>query len=113
MRHILAAFGVLTALTCATALAATGNEETNQPPGPAQGLPIPPPQPAQPGVGQQDRSVPEQEHSPVPETGVIRPPTQVDPGINRTPPGILHKDFTTPVLPPPGTPGGNPNVQPR
>jgi hypothetical protein len=44
--------------------------------------------------------------------GVIRPPGEVDPGIHR---GTVPDPTpgTTPVIPPPGTPGGDPTVQPR
>ena len=43
--------------------------------------------------------------------GVARPPSPVDPGINRgaPAPGL----FPTPVIPPPGTPGGDPTVMPK
>ena len=42
--------------------------------------------------------------------GVICPPANVDPAIREpTPPG----GSTMPVIPPPGTSGGNPNVQPK
>ena len=41
--------------------------------------------------------------------GVICPPANVDPAIHEpTPPGGSMK-----VIPPPGSPGGNPNVQPK
>ena len=41
--------------------------------------------------------------------GVICPPHQIDPEIKQpTPPG-----GPMPVIPPPGTPGGNPSVQPK
>jgi len=40
--------------------------------------------------------------------GVICPP-DVDPGIEAPTP----KAGKTPVIPPPGTPGGNPNIQPK
>lgn len=41
--------------------------------------------------------------------GVICPPPHVDPDMKvPTPPG-----GPMPVIPPPGTPGGNPNVQPK
>ena len=41
--------------------------------------------------------------------GVICPPSQVDPAIKApTPQGGLM-----PVIPPPGSPGGNPNIQPK
>jgi hypothetical protein len=40
--------------------------------------------------------------------GVLCPPS-VDPGIHAPPPG----GGKTPVIPPPGSPGGDPNVQPK
>ncbi len=40
--------------------------------------------------------------------GVIAPPSQVDPGIRKAAPP--RANFPTPIVPPPGTPGGNPNV---
>jgi hypothetical protein len=43
--------------------------------------------------------------------GVIRPPAGVDPGIHA--PALNPDPGTTPVIPPPGTPGGDPRVQPR
>jgi hypothetical protein len=41
--------------------------------------------------------------------GVICPPTGVDPGISVPPTG----GGRTPVIPPPGTPGGDPRIQPK
>jgi hypothetical protein len=41
--------------------------------------------------------------------GVICPPTGVDPGISVPPTG----GGRTPVIPPPGTPGGDPGIQPK
>lgn len=43
--------------------------------------------------------------------GVIKPPTGIDPGI--TAPAPVPNPGTTPVIPPPGSPGGNPTVQPK
>jgi hypothetical protein len=116
-------------LAGAPARAQTGNAQTQQPPGPPPGMPAPPPQP---GIGQNDRSVPEQiapgqmspgQMSPglgagtgggtVGSSGVIRPPAQVDPGINKTPPAAVGKTYNTPVVPPPGAPGGNTQVVPK
>ena len=43
--------------------------------------------------------------------GVICPPGRVDPEIRApTPP---HGSSRMPVIPPPGSPGGNPHVQPK
>jgi len=41
--------------------------------------------------------------------GVICPPAGTDPGIAVPPRG----GGRTPVIPPPGTPGGDPNIQPK
>jgi hypothetical protein len=41
--------------------------------------------------------------------GVICPPAGIDPGIAVPPIG----GGRTPVIPPPGTPGGDPNIQPK
>jgi len=41
--------------------------------------------------------------------GVICPPAGVDPGITAPPIG----GGRMPVIPPPGTPGGDPNIQPK
>ena len=43
--------------------------------------------------------------------GEIRPPAGVDPGIRAPAPNL--NPGTTPVIPPPGTPGGNPRVDPK
>ncbi len=41
--------------------------------------------------------------------GVLCPPTGVDPAIRAPTP----EGGNTPVIPPPGSPGGNPNVRPK
>ena len=43
--------------------------------------------------------------------GVIKPPHGVDPGISKTAP--VPDPNSTPVLPPPGTPGGPPGPEPK
>jgi hypothetical protein len=43
--------------------------------------------------------------------GVIRPPAGVDPGIAKPPPAV--SPHSTPVVPPPGSPGGNPEIEPK
>lgn len=43
--------------------------------------------------------------------GVLRPPLGIDPGIRTTVPNPAPS--TTPVIPPPGTPGGDPATRPR
>ena len=42
--------------------------------------------------------------------GVIRPPGGVDPQIQVPPP---EHGSRTPVIPPPGTPGGDPTIEPK
>ena len=42
--------------------------------------------------------------------GVICPPRQVDPDIRQPPPS---NGGAMPVIPPPGSPGGDPSVQPK
>jgi hypothetical protein len=42
--------------------------------------------------------------------GVITPPTGIDPEMKRTPP---PSGDSMPVVPPPGTPGGNPSAKPK
>ena len=42
--------------------------------------------------------------------GVITPPAGVDPQIKRMPP---HSADPMPVIPPPGTPGGDPSIKPK
>jgi hypothetical protein len=46
-----------------------------------------------------------------PGRSVIRPPMSVDPDIHTTVPDPTPR--TTPVIPPPGTPGGDPTINPR
>lgn len=80
----------------------------------------PPMLPVQPGNPQ--TTIPEKVDPPKGETtgstlseqlkdskGVIAPPPGVDPEIRIPAPDVGR----TPVIPPPGTPGGNQNVQPR
>jgi hypothetical protein len=43
--------------------------------------------------------------------GVIRPPSGIDPGLARPVPKVGPQ--STPVIPPPGTPGGDPRVEPK
>jgi hypothetical protein len=42
--------------------------------------------------------------------GIITPPADVDPAMKRTPPPSSAR---TPVIPPPGTPGGDQSVKPK
>jgi hypothetical protein len=43
--------------------------------------------------------------------GVITPPADVDPGISK--PAPVPEPNSTPVIPPPGTPGGPPGPEPK
>ena len=43
--------------------------------------------------------------------GVLRPPTGVDPAMKQPTPPTGPQSM--PVVPPPGTPGGNPTVEPK
>jgi len=45
------------------------------------------------------------------QKGVIRPPQSVDPEIQIQPPDPGAQK--TPVIPPPGSPGGDPTIQPK
>lgn len=85
------------------------------PPNPVQ------PQPRDPNMPGQHNTVPEK----IDQTGttgtlsdklertegVIRPSPNLDPGITVTPP--VPNPGTTPIIPPPGSPGGNQSVQPK
>lgn len=42
--------------------------------------------------------------------GIIRPPAGVDPGLTQPPP---QSGSRTPVIPPPGTPGGKSDLNPK
>ena len=42
--------------------------------------------------------------------GVITPPVEIDPEMKRTPP---PSGARMPVIPPPGTPGGDPSTKPK
>jgi hypothetical protein len=43
--------------------------------------------------------------------GVIHPPANIDPGLTQPAPEI--GPHSMPVIPPPGTPGGNPDIKPK
>jgi len=42
---------------------------------------------------------------------VVKPPSDIDPGIHA--PAPEPDPQTTPVIPPPGTPGGGSDIQPK
>jgi hypothetical protein len=44
------------------------------------------------------------------ENGVIKPPANIDPGMAEKPPDTRGR---MPVIPPPGSPGGDPSLHPK
>ena len=88
-----------------TALAQLSANPRENPPAPAR----PPP------TAQQNPSAPPEiivPPSPGGNTGVLRPPGNVDPGMKVVPPP--SKEFPMPVIPPPGTTGSaQPNAVPK
>jgi hypothetical protein len=83
--------------------------------------PLPPPQQSRPVPpnGGSSSDPDQQSTNPTPNTlgselshsnGVIKPPSTGDQGVIPPP---TNGTQSTPVIPPPGTPGGNPNVQPK
>jgi hypothetical protein len=96
-------------LSLATAVAwtlAAQAQTTTPPPVPAT-PPAPdaktvPPEQIAPPVGQQTKRDP---------PSMIHPPAAIDPAIVKPTPPVAPQSM--PVLPPPGTPGGNPSVQPK
>jgi hypothetical protein len=93
---------LLTAAACGNGIA--------QPVSPAQeqGVSCPP------GVGRDAPAIGRQSDKPLSDQlaaskGVICPPAGIDPQIQQRPP----EGGTMKVIPPPGSPGGNPNVQPK
>ena len=97
--QILIAIGLFGAVT-------TGAAQTNPP---AQA-----PKDCPPGAGAQAPSVGDNSSRNLSERlasskGVICPPAGVDPGLQQKPP----EGGTLKVVPPPGSPGGDPKVQPK
>jgi len=91
-----------------SALAQPGPAQRQEPPGPPPAGPVPPER-LEPGPG----SPPSDGRGLGSGTpgGVIRPPAGVDPGIQAPAPN--PNPGTMPVIPPPGTPGGDPRLEPR
>jgi hypothetical protein len=73
------------------------------------------PRDCMPSAGNNDPSPGDPKHNPPlsaqasPSAGVICPPPGIDPEISVPPTG----GGNTPVIPPPGTPGGDPTIQPK
>ena len=62
-------------------------------------------------LAQDTTSKPPATTQPAPSDGVVQPPN-LDPGIQAAPP-VPSAALPTPVIPPPGTAGGNPTVVPK
>ena len=67
-----------------------------------------------PGVGRDAPAIGRDSDKPLSDQlaaskGIICPPAGIDPQIQQRPP----EGGTMKVIPPPGSPGGNPNVQPK
>jgi len=100
---------LLTALILAAAPAWAQNPQATSPANPT--VPIappnsasPPPEKIAPPSGNLSDRLSQQK-------GMITPPANVDPGMTVTPP--RSGSVTTPVIPPPGSPGGNRSVIPK
>jgi len=89
---------------CMASLTIPGLSHAQSAPPPAQ--PTPPTTPSSPPeiVAPKDTMTGEA------HGGVVHPPN-VDPGINIKPPADAPQSM--PIVPPPGSPGGNPNVVPK
>ena len=67
--------------------------------------------PAQPDQGLSGSSSGSLSHRLSQSGGVIHPPANLDPGLAQPAPDL--GPHSMPVIPPPGTPGGNPDIKPR
>jgi hypothetical protein len=81
-----------------------------QAPGAAPALPPHDPRDCLPSSSNNSGSAPKLNEQSAPSVGVICPPPGIDPEISVPAP---ERGGRTPVIPPPGTPGGDPNVQPK
>ncbi|HEY1936065.1 MAG TPA: hypothetical protein VGG99_29010 [Acetobacteraceae bacterium] len=72
--------------------------------------PSPPPEQVAPGAQNMQGNDPNLSNKLASQNGTLHP-SNVDPGIAVTPPA--NGQGTMPVIPPPGTSGGNPNVEPK
>jgi len=98
---------VLTVLClCASLALMTNGYSQVQPPRPAD--PAPATEPVPPGNARSGESLSEQLDR---SHGVITPPAGIDPKIEA--PAPEPNPGTTRVIPAPGSPGGDPNVQPK
>jgi hypothetical protein len=108
------------ALLVAALLAAAGVAQAQAPPAPAPPMAETAPQrptecaPTNPGTNAQQGATVGQSNEALGDklarsNGVLCPPSGVDPEIHAPTPETGDK----PVIPPPGSPGGNPNVHPK
>jgi hypothetical protein len=91
------------------ACAQTATPPAQNAPSPSKQAACPPDAPANSptvGSGQSNPNLSNQLSN---SSGVICPPAGVDPDMNVSPPG----GGRTPVIPPPGSPGGDPDVKPK
>jgi hypothetical protein len=99
-------FGLAVAIQVAGSAALAQNKTAQQNP-PAQGGP------QDPRSTESDRRPGESLSDRLDRTeGVIRPPADISPNMPQVRPPAPDPR-TTPVIPPPGTPGGNPQVEPK
>jgi hypothetical protein len=101
--HSMAIAALLVATPAISAFAQTGDQSTlpKQETGPAVQQGDRAPAPAGPGSSSLSEPLSR-------SNGVITPPRTGDPSVIMPPPA-----GKTPIIPPPGTPGGNPEVQPK
>jgi hypothetical protein len=110
----MAPFPILVLLSAALALAATAASVAQ--PHPQAGPPTPdrptgtPPSGGRSGTPAEPGTAPGGPDEGIGRGGVIKPPTDIDPGIHRAPPPV---ELPSRVIPPPGSPGGDPKVQPK
>lgn len=111
VRNTISVTAVIALSAVGPVVAQSGNGSPRQdlPPGPSTTNPTPPERigpPLRPPSGQSTEKSGNGAFS-----GVIHPPSGVDPAVQAP---VPHpQSGATPVIPPAGTPGGNPNVQPR
>ena len=95
--------GTLFAGAAAAQTADQPQTSPNPPKSPPTTLPLPPEQGEGSGSSMSERLSKSQ--------GVIRPPQEVDPAIKQEAPSTGPNSM--PVIPPPGTPGGDQSVKPK
>ena len=105
LRRVSLAIGLI-ASVAASGLAAAQSPDGRSPQPPSVACP-PDVKGAPPTVG--GPSTPDLSDRLAESKGVICPPANVDPEMRKTPPGGGELK----VIPPPGSPGGNPNVEPK